>query len=494
MLKIISSTRHAEMEGTLASLEKTQAVIEFRLDGTIVRANDNFLTLMGYRQEEIRGKHHSMFVEQAYRDSAEYKQFWEKLRSGQVQKAQYKRIAKGGREVWIEGAYNPIMGSDGKPFKVVKYATDVTEDKLKYADLLGQIEAIGKAQAVIEFKLDGTVITANQNFLTALGYSLPEIQGKHHSMFVEPAYRDSAEYRNFWEQLRGGHYQAAQYKRIGKGGREVWIEASYNPILDLNGKPYKVVKYATDITRQIALLDSLKTLIDVNFGEIDGALGRSSSQTSEAVRAASETSGNVQMLASSAEELDASIKEISESMAKSKGATDHVFEQTSVADQSALRLQDAATAMGGVVELIQTIAGQINLLALNATIESARAGEAGKGFAVVANEVKHLANQAARATEQISAEIEKVQAASVDVVSVLTDIRHSIATVREYVTGTAGAVEEQSAVTRSMSSSMQGTSAAVGTISGNIGEISATIQQVGQAVDKTREAARVLAR
>ncbi|PKU23130.1 methyl-accepting chemotaxis protein [Telmatospirillum siberiense] len=494
MLKIISGARCSEMEGTLAALEKTQAVIEFQMDGTIIRANDNFLTLMGYRQEEIRGKHHSMFVEQAYRDSPEYKQFWEKLRSGQFQKAQFKRIAKGGREVWIEGAYNPIMGSDGKPFKVVKYATDVTEDKLKYADLLGQIQAIGKAQAVIEFKLDGTVITANQNFLNALGYSLPEIQGKHHSMFVEPAYRNSAEYKQFWEKLRSGQYQAAQYKRIGKGGREVWIEASYNPILDLNGKPYKVVKYATDITRQIALLDSLKTLIDVNFGEIDGALGRSSNQTSEAVRAASETSGNVQMLASSAEELDASIKEISESMAKSKGATDHVFEQTSVADQSASRLQDAATAMGGVVVLIQTIAGQINLLALNATIESARAGEAGKGFAVVANEVKHLANQAARATEQISEEIEKVQAASVDVVSVLTDIRHSIATVREYVTGTAGAVEEQSAVTRSMSSSMQGTSVAVDTISGSINEISAAIQQVSQAVTKTKEAAQVLAR
>lgn len=494
MIKIISSTNWSEIEGKLAAIDKTQAIIEFRMDGTVLHANENFLALMGYRLEEIRGRHHSMLVEPAFRDSAEYRQFWDGLRSGRFQKGQYKRIGKDGREVWLEASYNPVAGRNGKPFKVVKYALDVTTDKLRAADLQGQIEAIGKSQAVIEFTLDGNVITANQNFLNALGYTLPEIQGRHHSMFVEPGYRKSEDYEQFWNKLRSGQYQAAQYKRIGKGGREVWIEASYNPILDLNGKPYKVVKYATDITRQIGLLDSLKRLIDVNFREIDGALGRSNRQTTEAVKAASETSGNVQMLASSAEELDASIKEISESMVKSKDAADHVFEQTSVADQSALRLQDAAAAMGGVVELIQTIAGQINLLALNATIESARAGEAGKGFAVVATEVKNLANQAARATEQISAEIEKVQIASTGVVSVLTDIRQSIATVREYVTGTAGAVEEQSAVTRSMSSSMQGTSAAVETISGSITEISAAIHQVGHAVDKTKEAAEVLAR
>jgi methyl-accepting chemotaxis protein len=365
---------------------------------------------------------------------------------------------------------------------------------MKYADLQGQIQAINKAQAVIEFNLDGTVITANENFLSALGYSLAEIQGKPHSMFVDPAYRDSPDYRQFWEKLRRGEYQAAQYKRIGKGGREVWIEASYNPILDLNGIPYKVVKYATDITRQIALLDSLKKLIDVNFGEIDGAIDRSTSQTTEAVKAASETSGNVQMVASSAEELDASIKEISESMTKSKEATDYVFDQASIADRSTQRLVDAAKAMGGVVDLIQTIAGQINLLALNATIESARAGDAGKGFAVVATEVKNLANQAARATEQISKEIENVQTVSGEVVSVLADIRKSIETVREHVSGTASAVEEQSAVTRGMSANMQGAAMAVETITGSINEISAAILQAGQAVGKTKEAAQVLAR
>ncbi len=494
MPQLISTARLSEMKGKLAALDKTQAAIEFQMDGTIITANENFLAAMGYSLDEVRGRPHSMFVEPAYRDSAAYREFWDSLRQGKYQKAQFKRIGKNGREVWIEGSYNPVPGHDGKPVKVVKYATDVTKQKMEYANLLGQVQAINKAQAVIEFNLDGTVITANENFLAAFGYGLSEIQGKPHSMFVEPAYRDSPAYREFWDRLRRGEYQAAQYKRIGKGGREVWIEASYNPVLDLNGKPFKVVKYATDITKQIALLDSLKQLIDVNFGEIDGAIDRSTSQASGAAKAAIETSGNVQMLASSAEELDASIREISESMTKSKAATDHVFDQATLADQSTQRLVEAAKAMGGVVELIQTIAGQINLLALNATIESARAGDAGKGFAVVATEVKNLANQAARATEQISKEIDNVQAVSGEVASVLTNIRKSIDAVREYVTGTASAVEEQSAVTRGMSSSMQGTSTAVETITGSINEISAAILQAGQAVSKTKEAAQVLAR
>jgi len=494
MFNFISAAKLSELEGTLAALNKTQAIIEFQMDGTITNANENFLAAMGYSLAEIRGKHHSIFIEPSYKDSAEYRDFWENLRRGKFQKAQYKRLGKGGREVWIEGSYNPIMGRDGNPFKVVKYAIDVTAQKMEYADLLGQVKAINKAQAVIEFNLDGTVITANENFLKVLGYSLSEIQGKHHRMFVEPAFRDSSAYGEFWNKLGRGEYQAAQYKRIGKGGREVWIEASYNPIFDLNGKPFKVVKYATDVTQQIALLDSLKTLIDVNFGEIDGAMDRSSNQASEAVKAATETSGNVQMVASSAEELDASIREISESMTKSKAATESVFDQALIADKSTQRLVDAAKAMGGVVELIQTIAGQINLLALNATIESARAGDAGKGFAVVATEVKNLANQAARATEQISKEIENVQTVSGEVVSVLADIRHSIETVREHVTGTASAVEEQSAVTRGLSSSMQGASAAVETITASVNEISTAILQAGNAVSKTKDAAKVLAR
>ena len=212
-----------EDAGKIAAMSRAQAVIEFDMDGTIVTANDNFLGAMGYSLAEIQGKHHSLFVTPADRDSAAYREFWAKLNRGEFEAAEYKRIGKGGKEVWILATYNPILNDAGKPFKVVKFATDVTQHKLKAADNDGQIAAIGKSQAVIEFNMDGTIRLANPNFLDAMGYSLREIQGKHHSMFVEMAERDSPAYRQFWEALNRGQYQAAEYKRIAKGGREIWI-------------------------------------------------------------------------------------------------------------------------------------------------------------------------------------------------------------------------------------------------------------------------------
>ncbi|MDZ5646360.1 PAS domain-containing methyl-accepting chemotaxis protein [Nitrospirillum sp. BR 11828] len=479
---------------TLKALDRSQAVIEFSPDGRVLTANKNFLSAMGYTLAEIQGKPHAMFVEEAERNSAAYKAFWDALRRGEYQAAQFKRIGKGGREVWIEASYNPVLDEAGRPVKVVKYATDVTAQKLEYADLRGQMDAIRRSQAVIEFALDGTVLTANDLFLNTLGYTLDEVRGKPHAMFVEPAQRDSADYRAFWDALRRGEYRAAQFKRIGKGGRAVWIEASYNPIFDLNGRPFKVVKYATDITRQVQMLADLKQLIDKNFGEIDQAMARATGQSGEALHAAGETSGAVQMIASSAEELAASIREISQSMAQSRAAAESAAELAERADASTQRLATVARSMEGVVEAIRGIAGQINLLALNATIEAARAGEAGKGFAVVATEVKNLATQSANATQQISNEIEGMQAVSGEVVGALSTIRQSIGTVREYVTSTASAVEEQSAVTRDMSSSMQRMAVAVETVTTNLGGIAAAVGQVGTAVATTKQAAHVLAR
>src|SRR3954471_23072268 len=234
-----------------AAVGRAQAVVEFELDGTIVTANENFCKALGYSLTEIQGKHHSMFIAEAERNGTAYRELWAKLNRGEYQAGEFKRIGKGGREVWILASYNPLLDENGKPFGVAKFATDVTAEKLKNADLAGQIAAIEKAQAVIEFNMDGTIVTANENFLGALGYSLAEIKGKHHSTFVEPSERDGNGYREFWAALNRGQYQAAEYKRIGKGGREVYIQASYNPIMDLNGKPFKVVKYATDVTKQV---------------------------------------------------------------------------------------------------------------------------------------------------------------------------------------------------------------------------------------------------
>jgi len=237
-----------ELLGQVAAIRRSQAVIEFSVDGIILSANENFLQVMGYSLDEIRGQHHRMFVDPAQRDSVEYRAFWEKLSRGEYDSGQYRRIGKGGKEVWIQASYNPILDLKGRPIKVVKFATDVTARRLRAADFEGQLNAVSKAQAVIEFNLDGTIAKANDNFLNTMGYTLEEVLGRHHSMFVEPAHRDSAEYRSFWEKLARGEYDAGQYRRIGKGGREVWIQASYNPIFNMNGKPFKVVKYATDIT------------------------------------------------------------------------------------------------------------------------------------------------------------------------------------------------------------------------------------------------------
>ena len=488
------STQQQQALNVMNAFNRSQGIIEFTLDGTIITANSNFLNMMGYRLNEAVGQHHSIFVDSAYASSSAYREFWASLKRGEFQQAQFKRIGKGGREVWIEASYNPVLDSEGRPYKVVKIATDVTKSKLEYVELLGKVNAIGKSLGVIEFNLDGTVITANQNFLKLIDYDLDEIVGKNHSMFVDPAYAGSPEYSAFWAKLNRGEFEAHQYKRFAKGGRVVWIEATYNPILDLNGKPYKVVKFATDITRQVELFGELKQIIDLNFGEIEGAVNRSSLQSGNAEIAAGSTAANVQMVASSSEELAASVREISESMAKSRSATDEASERAAEANKATARLNDAATAMTGIIVLIQNIASQINMLALNATIESARAGDAGKGFAVVANEVKGLAKQVADATSQISHEIDGIQTVAGDVAHALETIGHAIANVREYVVATAGAVEEQSVVTREMSSSMQTAAGSVNDISSNIGEIAAAISQVSSAVAKTKQAAQVLAR
>jgi methyl-accepting chemotaxis protein len=250
------------MEAELSALSRSQAMISFDPQGRILDANENFCKTLGYTLEDIRGQHHSMFVEPAYRDSPEYRAFWERLAAGRFDAGQYKRIGKGGREVWIQASYNPVVDADGRVHKVIKIATDITADMLRRADLEGQIAAISKAQAVIEFDLKGHILHANENFLATTGYALDEIQGQHHAMFVEPAYRESIEYREFWNRLGRGNFDAGQYRRVGKGGREIWIQATYNPIYDMNGKPFKVVKYAVDVTGQTVAQRSFERDLD----------------------------------------------------------------------------------------------------------------------------------------------------------------------------------------------------------------------------------------
>jgi methyl-accepting chemotaxis protein len=492
----------AELSGQIAAIGKSQAVIDFNMDGTIVTANEKFLKAFGYALDEIKGKHHSMFVDQAFRQSGEYNEFWTHLNRGEYQAGEYKQIGKGGKEVWIQASYNPIMDVNGKPFKVVKYATDVTTQKLASADFSGQITAITKAQAVIEFKMDGTIITANDNFLRTMGYSLDEVKGRHHSMFVEETYRQSFEYKEFWAQLNRGEYQAAEYKRIGKGGKGVWIQASCNPILDLNGKPFKVVKYATDITQQVTTMQAVaETAVNLSSAseeltmvsqQMSANAEETSAQATVVTQASEQVNKNLQTVAAGTEEMGASIKEIAKNATESAKVATAAVKVAETTTATVAKLGESSIEIGQVIKVITSIAQQTNLLALNATIEAARAGEAGKGFAVVANEVKELAKETAKATEDISRKIEAIQGDTKAAVEAIASISGIINHVNDISNTIATAVEEQNATTNEMARNVSEAAHGSGEITENVAGVAEAAAGTSRGAADTQKAAQQL--
>lgn len=366
-----------ETNAVLNALNNSMAKIEFDSNGNILTANENFLKVMGYKLEDIVGKHHSLFCTREEVNKNTYHQFWNQLKSGKFSKGTFKRIQKDGSEVWLEATYNPVLNHENKVVKIVKFASDVTLFVKEKLENKSKLDAVNLSTAIIEFSPEGIILDANKNFLNSTGYTASEVIGKHHSMFCDKSETNSHEYKNFWASLKNGSFFNGQFKRIGKNNKEIYLEATYNPILDESGKVFKVVKFANDTTDLVKRFEAQNRSAGLAYN-----ISEDTKKTSElGVQVINQTNGEIQNIKESVHQTAQHLENLSEQSKK----------------------------INFILNAINKISAQTNLLALNATIEAARAGEHGRGFAVVASEVRNLSEDTKNSIEEISNIIETIK-------------------------------------------------------------------------------------
>ena len=502
-MSLFTFLKTKEEKAQLNAINNYYGVISFKADGTILDANQNFLNTLGYEKaSEIIGKHHKIFCDSTLVNSKEYTDFWNNLNKGIVQTSEFRRIKKDGTSIFIQASYTPIKDNNGKVYKVIKFAQDITERKLENLYYSEQIKAIGKSQAVIEFDMDGTIINANDNFLNLLGYKLDEVKGKHHNIFCEESFKNSNEYKQFWSKLNEGIFDSGQYLRIGKNKKEVWIQATYNPIMGIDNKPIKVVKYATDITTH----KNMMIEIEKNVAKLNKSLDNLSNASITMSEDAQTTMNGSELVSSSLTQINQSVSNVTkkveamlssiidivDSSSKGKKVALEAQEQSKNTTEAILKLDSESQKIGETINIITQIAFQTNILSLNAAVEAATAGEAGKGFAVVAAEVRNLATRSNDAAKQITEAISLIQSLVKNSLDSINKIDSTIEEITNMSTHISDAILEQKTISNEVSHITLQTSKEINEISNTMENVSKSAQSTGNEANQTLEASEEL--